>query len=494
MSKEYKYEKVSYEPSRLNNGEFIPRIAVVSNNDSAIEEYREFQAEDLSRVLDFDNMPEPPPVDAIFGHLEFELDDDDTVAHDAPPKFPNRYFVLRGSFIFYFSLNDVDGLDNPDGAGQRRYHQNSAPKIHGKPLGVIPLERCVVEIPQGGRRCFREHAQTEARNGYEMMIRHMGRAGAVSSGAGATKRRAPAYIVTESSGQRESWKKAIVNRADAHKKDTKLRPPGANNIPNEAGDSTIGGQTLGRKMKGRGSPLRGDNISTERRIGGNISVLAGVLEAEEQKDIDAALEQFGNSAFFQESDWVNQFFEQNEEYESLTASRKLERWQTSIKKGLRGAVLEQYEYFVEASKGMTIMGREIATLKELVARQLEGIESMKNISFELGALVANKHPDRSNLEYPEDEEEVFSSDEEDERKLLTNDSWGDFEGRSSRRGSSKEVVNGTTSAIIVPEWLDEVVEEISAFMKESRYSDATDLLLKAKTEINDIMNQVCISI
>ncbi len=521
MSKEYKFERVCYEPSRLNNGEFIPRVAIVTNkadndkpNDgTSTEEYRDFRSDDMLRVLDFDNMPEPPPSDAVFGHLEFELDDDDTVTEDAPPKFPKRYFVLRGSYVFYFALEDVDGIDKSGGTTQGRYQQQEAPKFKGSPLGVIPLERTLVEFPAGGRRCFREHAKTDARNGYEMMIRHMGRGGTgptEASGAVTTKRRAPAYVVCDTNGQRELWRKAIVNRADAHRKDTKLRPAGVTNIPERTQDISGGESNIGRKFKGRGSPLRGDTLSAERRVGGNISVLAGVIEAEEQKDIDEALEQFGNSAFFEEVDWVNKFFQNHDEYESLNTSRKLERWQTSIKKGLRGAVLEQYEYFVEASKEMTIMGREIATLKELVSKQVETVESMKNIGFELGGLIPNRNTESGNIntEYPDDEVEIFSDDEDESQntdrdhgdisKTESNDSsWGDFmkgktggDRSSSESRGNKKRSELVSSSIEVPSWLEDVVEEISAFIKECRYSNATDLLLKAKMEINDIMNQV----
>lgn len=473
MSKEYKYERVLFEPSRLNNGEFVPRIGIVSNNEDSNEDSREFRGEDMIRVLDFDNM-DPPPSDAIFGHSEFELDDDDNVHDDLPPKFPKRYCILRGSYVFYFSMDDIAA----DGS-QGRYHhnQNSGMKFKGTPLGIIPLDRTVVEFPPGGRRVFREHAQTDARNGYEMMIRHMGRADNRT-----TKRRAPAYIVAETSGQRELWKKAIVSRADVHKKDTKLRPKGAANI------TDINNENSGRKYKGRGSMLRSDALGAERRVGGNISVLAGVLDKEEQKNIDDALEQFGNSAFFEESDWVNQFFEQNDEFDSLETSRKLEKWQTSIKKGLRGAVLEQYEYFVEASKGMTIMGREIATLKDLVGKQVETVESMKNVTFELGPIVQNQHSDHgeNNFAFPDDEDDIFSSDGEGENQITSKDSWDRF-ARSSQRKPGKKA---STSAIEIPEWLmDDVVEEISAFVKQFRYLDATDLLLKAKVEVNEIMSQ-----
>lgn len=493
MAKEYKYERVSYEPSRLNNGEFVPRISIVTNgsSDDLNEEYRDFQSDDMLRVLDFDNMPEPPPSDAIFGHLEFELDDDDTITDDAPPKFPKRYFVIRGSYIFYFASEDVGGIESPQhGAGglnhQGRFQNQNAPKFKGSPLGVIPLERTVVEFPPGGRRCFREHAKTDAKNGYEMMIRHMGRGGLSAtdtSGAVTNKRRAPAYIVCDTNGQRELWKKAIVIRADAHRKDTKLRPAGVANIPNNA--ETDGGSS---RLRDRGS--RGDG--GDRRVGGNISVLAGVIEAEEQKDIDEALKHFGNSAFFEEADWVNEFFTSNDEIESLATSRKLERWQTSIKKGLRGAVLEQYEYFVEASKEMTIMGREIANLKELVSKQVETVESMKHVSFELGSLVPNKYSQNKqndHLEYPDDEEDLYSSDEDENLgKSDNNNSRSKFAGQKS---PSKKTLHSDSTAIAIPSWLEnDAVEEIAAFIKESRYSNATDLLLKAKFQINEIMYEV----
>jgi hypothetical protein len=95
------------------------------------------------------------------------------------------------------------------------------------------------------------------------------------------------------------------------------------------------------------------------------------------------LRTFGVQTFFQEKYWINNFFQKHDEEEGKELCEKLERWQISIKKGLRGAVLEQYEYFVEASKEMTQMGREVASLKELVQKQVEMFESMKRINFNL---------------------------------------------------------------------------------------------------------------
>jgi hypothetical protein len=76
-------------------------------------------------------------------------------------EFPSRHFSLRGGFLFYFDLGDVSGT------GQSHYVT-----YHGPPIGVIPLNSVRVQFPPGGRRVFREHAQTNARTGYELAILH----------------------------------------------------------------------------------------------------------------------------------------------------------------------------------------------------------------------------------------------------------------------------------------------------------------------------------
>ena len=44
-----------------------------------------------------------------------------------------------------------------------------------------------------------------------------------------------------------------------------------------------------------------------------------------------------------------------------------------------------------------------------------------------------------------------------------------------------------SSYIDIAPYLSDVTEEVSAFVKESRYSDATELILKAKAEVSDIL-------
>ena len=511
MNKEYQFEKVTYEPSPQNNGEFLPHITIGESKP------RPFHPSDMERVLDYDNMPEPPPPDAPHGHHEFEMDDDNmTIRDEAPPKFPKRFFCLRGSFIFYYDGKDVDM--NYD---KTTFDRHDA-KFHAVPLGVIPLERTAVEFPPGGRRVFREHANTEASNGYEMKIRHVARVshkekdptsgaadtddkdkdpttGAVGAASVLTKRRAPAYLVMDSLGQRDAWANAIRFRADVYMKDTKLRPAGT--APDPTAGSSMGmGDALNLDAAEASHHQGGKKgaPSPSRRVGGEISVLAGVIKTEEQKDIDKALQTFGTRTLFQEDDWVNEFFETHDEYQCADMCQKLERWQTSIKKGLRGAVLEQYEYFVEASREMTIMGREVASLKDLVTKQVETFESMKRVTFDLDFGEGPPNGDDADGTGTEDDTTRYSSDEEDrdgdEHKSYKSPvSKKKFFGRF-RRGEATSPLSGrsnkSSSTIDIPKWLDDVVEEITAFVKECRYTDATELLIKAKTEVSDIVNLV----
>ena len=45
----------------------------------------------------------------------------------------------------------------------------------------------------------------------------------------------------------------------------------------------------------------------------------------------------------------------------------------------------------------------------------------------------------------------------------------------------------SSSHVEIPDWLQDVNEEVSAMVKESRYSDATELVLRARKEISDIL-------
>ena len=138
-------ERVIHIASPDDPAQFIPRIAQEGEGGAV----RSFRTDDIGRVRDFERMP-PPPSACPMLHSE-----------GAGPEaaFPRRQLTVRGAYLFYFDEEDVD----PDTGG-----------FEGPPLGAIPLDRCLVEFPPGGRRVFREHAATPAKNGYELMVRHRG--------------------------------------------------------------------------------------------------------------------------------------------------------------------------------------------------------------------------------------------------------------------------------------------------------------------------------
>jgi hypothetical protein len=239
-----------------------------------------------------------------------------------------------------------------------------------------------------------------------------------------------------------------------------------------------------------------DDISTKksgkrdgRNIGGDISVLAGIMEQKEQHEIDEAIEEFGSKAFFEESDWINNFFRHHDETEAAIMASKLERWQTSIKKGLRGAVLEQYEYFVEASREMSIMGKEVLALKDLANKQVDLLETLANIDV-TGDVVSRD----DKVVDAEDELGAYSSDSDTEG-IRSNNSPSRLKGQIQSSGSFQNSPNKRTSNVTeieIPNWLSESVEDTDTFLRKACYPDAVDLLLKAKSEIVELMSLVSV--
>ena len=85
---------------------------------------------------------------------------------------------------------------------------------------------------------------------------------------------------------------------------------------------------------------------------------------------------------------------------------------------------------------------------------------------------------------------------DDDSDMSSVSSEGDESLRNGRNSGLSSAAFGRASilekiTIEVQPYLEEVVEEILAYVKESRYSDATDLWAKTKQEVNDIMQQVC---
>lgn len=180
-------------------------------------------------------------------------------------------------------------------------------------------------------------------------------------------------------------------------------------------------------------------------------------------------------------------------------SDQMEHWQANIKKKLKAAVLEQYEYFVQASGEMTTMGREVSSLKSLVQTEMESIREMKEIVFST-ALPQYGKDEVEMIEENEKGSNVLSGFLDDVESEIS--SINDFSARGDRlmngggrgyggRGGQPDEQNDDPAhAIEVPTWLEDVGEEISAFVKECRYSDAVDLWTKAKSEVTELFEKV----
>lgn len=154
------------------------------------------------------------------------------------------------------------------------------------------------------------------------------------------------------------------------------------------------------------------------------------------------------------------------------------------------------------------MGREVAWIRTLVERQQESLMSMRNIDFGVGTGFDEAEEGAGDEEYgylsADDgllneagpESESSSSDEESSG---TTPMRANVRQRRREKPGSAPVASldaafaspppdgGTSSHIAIPPWISDATEEVSAFIKESRYSDATELILKARTEVSDIL-------
>lgn len=470
FEKEFVEERVAFTVDPEKPEQFVPRILVSKTVDrigrAKVEKtFRPFQTDDINRVLDFENVDDPPP-DGPMMHGEGGLND---------MSFPKRHVCLRGGFLFYFDLSDVSGT------GQSHYVH-----YHGPPIGCIPLDKVKIEFPPGGRRVFREHAQSEARTGYELAILH------ASNEEGA---RPPAFIAADSLVLRDKWANAIKARSD-REVPTSLRAQlfGQDDIY-----ATKPTEILKEKESRKKEKAERDGKREQRRKGRRSSTAHGKRDEKNEGEdglIADALQEFGKNNFVEKT-WIDNYFETHNEADAESRSKKMENWQDAIKRGLKNAVLEQYEYFVEASGEMTKMGKEVVDLKTLVETQVETIKEMKEIDF-AGAIQdqnrgneseaedifneKRKHSRRNQSdtlgEYDSDVSSVSSFDDRDRNMS------GVGEDNKFRDPESKE------GAVEVPSFLEDAAEEILAYAKESRYSDGTQLWARAREEVTDILRQV----
>jgi len=476
-------------------------VEMSTANQSSTETSRDFEVGDMARVMDFDNLPDPPQSSNLLLSLEnFEGKEDGT--------FPERFVCLRGSYLFFFEA-PVSNLKN---------RGNKTLQSLPPPLGCVPLARTIVEFPEGGRRAFREHAFTPAKNGYEFVISHTGDEKKHGQ-QGNSVNRPRIFVVAESLNRRDDWANAIRLRSEIRKRDTGLRPKvmGSVNVNDmESETSSLNRRGNNKVLKKIGNISRrmmmSGGIEGQNSLHGSSSTSASAIDSNitvNEPFLKDALERFGLTDF-DDKNWVYRFYEQNNEFDSPKQVRKLEDYQKAVKQGVRGAVLEQYKYFVEASREMTVMGKEVQSLKTLVDGQVRLIDQLKSIEFaDVFRQGTGNGSDSSDDEgdfkpYQDDDEESLSSAESSEsesnrirknprikRAKMNRNRIFHVDGAENHQSRTDLYDNEDGSNVFeIPAWLNDVTEDILAFIKECRYSNATDLILKAKTELADIFNQV----
>mmetsp|Transcript_20347 Transcript_20347/g.42699 ORF Transcript_20347/g.42699 Transcript_20347/m.42699 type:complete len:867 (+) Transcript_20347:67-2667(+) len=495
---------------------FLPRITVTRGGGGGdddegqnSEDVRPFKNDtDIDRVMDYPNMPDPPP-DCIVMHCEAPgsgvgAGNDDDEEYDGGFVFPKRNAKLSGGYIFLTRPKD-NKTDKDGGAA-------GAGKAAGGKVVCIPIQGCKVEFPPGGRRVFREHAHTGARKGYEMAMR-------IQPSSSSGDQPMTCYIVLDSLKLRENWAAAIRLRHDVGKKFTILRPGGlaaarlmsADDEQQQQQSLMAGGMMGGSSMM----PTR-PNQGKQKQKHWGIARKAGTADepaSSGNADLDAAIGQFGVHGFNEEK-WVHEFLRKHAVNELPEECDRLEKWMDVIKNGLRGAVLEQYEYFVEASREMSTMGREVAWIRTLVERQQETLMSMRNIDFGAGFEDVEDGAGPEGYGYLSEDDVLDGDNASDASSVVSSSSEEDSNPSANRTPMRANVRNrrrdsrikktapmtpvdenegsapsgtGQSSHIEIPAWISDVTEEVSAFIKESRYSDATELILKAKTEVSDIL-------
>ena len=519
----------------------------ITTMNSGLTVTRDFEALDMARVLDFDKgsgtvasasavRDEP----LMIG--DFEGDGTGDIS------FPILHVVLRGGFIFCFNEQDVD--EGTAGSGQR-YTTYESP-----PVCVIALDHVEVQFPPGGRRVFREHAHTAAQNGYELIILHMPPEDPNNNHTH-VEPRPPAFIVTDSLSKRNKWAEAIKVRSKlASTQPTTLRAGYSSaTAAATAADDPLSmehraeqqrnklkqqqqqqqqqqtGAKAGAANDGGNDPIRKDEmltmVPTEEKSKTTKNLLTAtsrnrrgteaksmekkIMDLADDADLAAAVVQFG-AIEFNEEQWMREYWETHPHYDAAQTCDQMEKWLFDMKKSLKGAVLEQYEYFVQASGEMTTMGREVAALKTRIEKQVDLLKEMKEIDF-ISPLHVDEKSDKDEVMGRDDDESEAApgsdmktkSGSTKENDPFYADDLGEMMNKhrgvhhtpissssflsTNANGNSKDNKEEATPSIEIPDWLDDVDDEIAAIIRECRYNAAIELYMKANTEIADLLDK-----
>ena len=542
-------ERVTFKASKSHAERIKPQITGMGGA------VRPFETDDMGRIMDYDDMENSGSGGAgsdsvTEGTLMFCKNATATSPDELT--FKVYYCCVRGGFIFYFDTDDADS------SGKFATYRNP-------PVGVVPLDNVEIEYPPGGRRVFREHAQTDAKNGYEFAIAH-------NAPKDGSPRRPPFFFVADTLGKREKWATGLRMRAEQGDKPTFLRAgytkttadtprasrddsakssnpfgdgPSKSSNPFDDGGDDVGDvkkkerepkavtesskksshtsheeskkssdrrssekkptdkkgfsdKKASADKKSPASPSRkrgpaGKKSSALRTRDRDVkNVKEHILDASNDEGLATAVVEFG-TIDFNEHDWMDNFFQVRNDFDAPTKCREMEEWQGMMKRSLKGAVLEQYEYFVQASGQMTTMGREVSSLKTLVESQVETIREMKEIDFT--STVKDETDGKDELIGREDEEKPDAIKYVSGAKSKSNTA-DDRSAFSELSGDGAQGTDGdeneddpSAPPIDIPEWLLESTEEISAFVRECRYNDSIELLLKAKAEVNELFDK-----
>ena len=549
-------DRVTYKASSSSRVDrFRPQITSLNGT------VRRMDADDMGRILDYDGLTSGSGDDANTESItegtlmlcENRGGKDDNV------DFKAYYCCVRGGFLFYFDSDDVNE-DGPSAA------------YHNPPVGLVPLDHVEIEYPPGGRRVFREHAQTDAKNGYEFAIAHTPKLN-----GGNIKEisvRPPFFLVADSLGKRERWATGLRARAQLGEKPTFLRAgytttnrsndtkvltpfdddfgepkeskaksgeskqssakssPGATeHFKPSRGDDRRGSEKKGADKRAtdkkasdakgsdkRASDPKESDKKVSSRSGGAPPAAASprkrnhstkkssavrsrdrdskaakehLMDTSNDEALAGAVVEFGVGSF-KEQEWMDNFFQIHNDFDAPTKCREMEEWQVSMKRNLKGAVLQQFEYFVQASGQMTTMGKEVSSLRTLVETQVETLREMKEIDF--SSAMKDDTDGKDELMGRDDEDKPGSIKYLSGQRAKTvgddRSAYSEFSGEGAQQGDADDFDDDPSAPPIdIPEWLLETTEEISAFVRECRYHDSIELLLKAKAEVTELFDK-----
>lgn len=421
--------------------------------------------EDLDRVSDFNYIAVPPPSTAKLRVCD--LSKEEFVACDCR---------LRGGYIFYVKENSGIEITEEE-------------NVVGVPC--IPLYQCTVEFPPGGRRMFREHVNFKGSKGYEFAIR------AKQDG---TPEQTLAYIVGDKLSIREEWSNAIKHRSEV-KRETQVRIMVASQKEKLKSASMMYGDSMADDEVQYFS-----SNSHSRRIALTQTVMNDSLQDKNQELLGNALKDFlsDNNKTFNEEDWVYSFFRDHDEFDSENTVALLESYLKEVRRSIRSSILEQYENFVDASKELTIMGKEVAKTRDSWKRHVEDITVLKDsIKFQEAF--------RSLLDNEDDQDDVSDDSSARPTKVFTTSLFLDSD--DSSMGSSDDSLEDTrilrnkpvkstlptpseeketdkTTHVQLPPHLSASIETYSNLSSlQCRYTEASNVGFKVKAEIENLLSQ-----